>query len=164
MFMLSQITFGYVLKFLMGSIVTFSFTLSENFALSRPIRFYDLLTHFHVGEDVLLVYVCLHNISTMQWKCMLERWWVFNYTHGHFFLRKSHRHLLTRELGTSRRQSERLGRGKTYFPRLKWSPDFSVYQSVAQVLYRLVRHVSSLFEKNRPNIFKLAYVVVEFKI
>jgi len=55
--MLSQIKFDYVLKFLMGSTDTLSFTVSENFALSRSIKFYDLLTLFQVGEDVLLVYV-----------------------------------------------------------------------------------------------------------
>ena len=62
-FMLSQIKFGYVLKFLMVPIAAFSFTVSENFVLSRNIKFCDLSTHFHVGEDVLFVYICTVSIT-----------------------------------------------------------------------------------------------------
>jgi hypothetical protein len=68
-FMLSQIKFGYVLKFLIGFIDTLSFTISENFALSRNIKFYDFLTHFHFGEDVLLVYVCTISVPCSESIC-----------------------------------------------------------------------------------------------
>jgi hypothetical protein len=40
------------------------------------------------------------------------------------FLRKSHRHPMTRELGASRRQSERFGERQKFFPQLEMKPGF----------------------------------------
>jgi hypothetical protein len=121
--MLSQIKFGYVLKFLIDFIDTLSFTVSENFALSRNIKFYDFFLLTFIFE---MFYLCM--FALYQYHAVKVYVGVLMGVQLHpmaaFPLRKRHRHPLTRELGTSRIQSGRLGEGKNFFPQLEIMPRF----------------------------------------